>query len=117
MSANLKSSTIKRFLITGINGQVGRGIASELYNKFGAENVFGTDIRQPHKGYIKNFHILDITDKQKARQFIHENKINNIIHFATLRSQDCEENLELAKKLNIDGIHNILEISRETNSM
>ena len=117
MSINQKSRTISRFLITGINGQVGRGIASGLYEKYGVENVFGTDIRQSHDEQIKNFHFLDITEKQNTREFIHENKINNIIHLATLRSHDCEDNLELAKKVNIDGIHNMLDISKETNSM
>ncbi len=117
MNAYSKTNMKKRFLITGINGQIGRGIVKNLYSIYGLENVFGTDIKQPTDLHIKNFHILNVTEKQKLRQFIIENKINNIIHLATLRSHDCENNLELAKKVNIDALHNIFEISKESNLM
>ena len=64
-----------------------------------------------------NFQLLDVTDKEKFKKIITENKINNIIHLASIHSLDSEKNLELAKLINIQGVHNSLDLARETNSL
>jgi threonine 3-dehydrogenase len=104
-------NSTKRFLITGINGQIGRGLSKELIKIYGSQNVFLSDLDNPDK--LDNFSILDVTNRSQLRDHIFSNKINKIIHLASIRSHDCELNTDLAKKVNIDGLHNILEVSKE----
>ena len=60
---------------------------------------------------------MDVTDKEKFKQIVVENKINNIIHLASLLSVSSEKNLELAKFTNIQGVHNALDIAKDTKSL
>jgi len=48
---------------------------------------------------------------------VNENKINNILHLASMLSPSSEKNLEMAKLINIQGVHHALDIAKETNSL
>ncbi len=55
-------------------------------------------------------------DKSKYESIVKENNITNIIHLASLLSAACEKNLPLAMSVNIEGMHNALEIAKNQNS-
>jgi len=73
------------------------------------------DIIIPENNIEAKFYKLDVTNKSKFHEIVKENKITNIIHLASLLSASCEKNLDLAMKVNIDGLHNALSIAKHEN--
>ena len=57
----------------------------------------------------------DVLDVKSLQSIIVNNKIDWIVHFSALLSAIAEQNVSLALKLNIDGMQNILELSRQYN--
>ena len=62
-------SGTKKILVIGCLGQVGSELTEELRNRFGNENVIGSDIREPehHDGL---FEVLDVLDQQALLEVI-----------------------------------------------
>lgn len=86
---------MKKILVTGCNGQLGRAINKEYYN----DNVemINTDVAD-----------LDITDIDKVMQYINEKKPDIIINCAAHTNVDlCESQWELAYKINAIGPRNL----------
>ena len=88
-----------------------------MAQRYGLSNIILTDNREIDDKWQGNFQLLDVTDKEKFKKIVTENKINNIIHLASMLSASSENNLELAKFINIQGVHNSLDIAKETNSL
>jgi nucleoside-diphosphate-sugar epimerase len=53
---------------------------------------------------------IDVTDKEKLRKIITENKVVSIYHLAALLSVAAEKNPRLAEKVNIGGLQNVLDL-------
>jgi len=105
----------RRILVTGALGQIGMELLDALSEKFGAQNIVATDIREPdnfeHTG-IK-FLKLDVLDFEKFENVITEYNINEVYHLAAILSASGEKNPELCWKINMDGLMNVLELSRK----
>ncbi len=108
---------MKRILVTGSAGQIGSELIPELRKKYGKDNVIATDIRKdPPLSIIDGeYEILDCLDRKKIFQFVKEFKIDTIYHLAALLSGVAEAKPDLAWKINIDGLYNVLEVARELN--
>lgn len=105
-----------KILITGACGQLGSELTIELRNIYGAENVVATDIREPNKQIEDGpFEHLDVMDKKQIEELVDKYNITIIYHLAALLSAKAEQNMELAWKLNMEGLHNVLNIAREKN--
>lgn len=104
-------------MITGANGQVGRGLAKALYQRYGMSNVILSDLCDPSVQVEGKYVKLDVTDKEKFSEVVKENKINHILHLAGILSALGEKNLDLAMKVNIDGMQNALNIAKESKSL
>jgi len=95
---------------------LGFSLTKELYKKYGMSNVISSDIQDhfdvPNKLEGK-FVKLDVTDKKSFNDIIASYQINKIIHLANIPPLDCEKDTEVATKVNIEGVHNALDISRE----
>lgn len=84
-----------KVLITGANGQLGREIQKQFVGK--DVELILTDVKE-----------LDITDVIAVNKFINENKPNIIINCAAHTQVDkCEEQLDLAYKINAIGPKNL----------
>lgn len=84
-----------KILITGANGQLGR----ELQRQYGKrdDELILTDVKD-----------LDITDVIAVNKFVNENKPDVIINCAAHTQVDkCEEQIELATKINTVGPKNL----------
>ena len=107
--------TDRRILVTGALGQIGMELLEALSDKFGAGNIVATDIREPdnfeHTG-IK-FLKLDVLNFEKFDNMITEYNINEVYHLAAILSASGEKNPELCWKINMDGLMNVLELSRK----
>lgn len=87
-----------RVLVTGVKGQLGFHVAEEL-QKRGYQAV-GVDIDE-----------MDITDAGQVHRVIEEAKVEAVIHCAAYTAVDsAEDNIELCRKVNVDGTKNIAQI-------
>ncbi len=107
---------MKRILITGALGQIGSELASFLRKRYGNENVITSDIKSMPEGIITQvevFEHIDCLDAQKIYSVIKKYRIDTIFHLAAVLSAIGEKNPQLAWKVNINGLYNVLEIARE----
>lgn len=103
---------MKRIMITGALGQIGSELTEKLRGIYGADNVLATDIRQG-EGQNGPFSILDVTDAQKMHDLAKDFGADTMMHMAALLSATAEEKPLLAWNLNMGGLVNALEASRE----
>ncbi|XP_063733578.1 L-threonine 3-dehydrogenase, mitochondrial-like isoform X2 [Eleginops maclovinus] len=104
-----------KILITGGLGQLGVGLAKLLRRRFGKNNVILSDIRKPPNHVYHNgpFIFSDILDYKNLREIVVNNNISWLIHYSAVLSAVGENNVALAKEVNITGLHNILDIATE----
>lgn len=104
-----------RVLITGSCGQIGVELARELRSRYGRENVVASDVRKPPPGLdnaLGPFRYANVLDFNSLETLVVEHSIDLIIHNASLLSGAGEKNPKAAMDINIQGLHNVLELSR-----
>ncbi len=92
---------MKKILVTGCNGQLGRAI----YQVYEQDEVafLNTDVVKPEVGFA-----LDITDIEKVMTFVGRHKPDVIINCAAHTNVDkCEEEWDLAYRINAIGPRNL----------
>lgn len=90
-----------KVLVTGVKGQLGYDVVKEL-EKRGMEAV-GVDIEE-----------MDITDVASVDAVIKESAPDAVIHCAAYTAVDAaEDNVELCRKVNVDGPRNIAKVCKE----
>lgn len=90
-----------KYLVTGVNGQLGFDVCREL--------------RERHFEYLGvDKDEMDITNKDEVEKVIKKYQPNIVIHCAAYTAVDAaEENKELCMKINVDGTRNIVEVCKE----
>lgn len=108
---------MKKIMITGALGQIGSELITKLRNEYGAENVLATDIRHMASKVTEGgpFEILDVTDGEKMHQIAKDFGADTMMHMAALLSATAEAKPLFAWNLNMGGLMNALETSRELN--
>ena len=107
---------MKKVLITGATGQIGTELTFLLRDNYGKNNVIAAGHKtMPGKEFIDSgpFHRIDCNDINSIVTIIKKYKINTIYHLAAILSAKAEQNPQLAWKVNMDGLYNILEAARE----
>ena len=103
-------------LVTGSVGQIGSELTEELRNRYGSDNVVAMGRSTKPSEELLNggpFVWCDITEKDKLINIIDEYEIDTIFHMAAILSAVGEKNPQLAYRVNMNGLYNILEIARE----
>jgi dTDP-4-dehydrorhamnose reductase len=91
-----------KILVTGANGQLG----TDIIKHFNKDEVYGYDVD-----------VLDITDIKQVVDLVKQIKPELIINCAAYTNVDgCEQNEELAYKVNAIGARNLAVAALETNS-
>ncbi len=105
---------MKKIMVTGALGQIGSELVEKLRSIYGEDNVLATDIRklEHSKG---PFEVLDVTDGQRMHDLAKGFGADTMMHLAALLSATAERNPLLAWNLNMGGLMNALEVSRELN--
>ena len=108
---------MKKIMVTGALGQIGSELITKLRKEYGADNVLATDIRHISSPITESgpFEILDVTDGEKMHQLASDFQADTMIHMAALLSATAEAKPLLAWNLNMGGLVNALEASRELN--
>ena len=107
---------MKRILITGALGQIGSELTPFLRKRYKNENVVASDIKPRSKGIIHQegpFEHIDCLNAQEIYSTVKKYKIDTVFHLAAILSASGEKNPQLAWKVNINGLYNVLEIARE----
>ncbi|XP_017788861.1 PREDICTED: L-threonine 3-dehydrogenase, mitochondrial [Habropoda laboriosa] len=104
-----------RILITGGLGQLGTECAKLLRKKYGSENVILSDIIKPTEESLSNgpFIFADILDFKGLQKIVVNYRIDWLIHFSALLSAVGEQNVPLAVRVNIEGMHNVIELAKQ----
>jgi len=106
---------MKKILLTGSSGQIGTELKRFLAQRFGESNVVGSDLREPDSNLLQKgpFEHLDVTCRADMDRVIQAHDIDTVFHLAAILSAVGERKPQLAWKVNMDGLYNVLELSRE----
>ncbi|XP_071117255.1 L-threonine 3-dehydrogenase, mitochondrial-like [Haliotis cracherodii] len=104
-----------RVLITGGLGQLGTGLAKILRERYGRDNVILTDINKAPKTILRSgpFLFADVLNLKSLREIVVNYEVDWLVHFGALLSAIGEQNVPLAMQVNIEGLHNVLEVSKQ----
>lgn len=107
---------MKGILVTGAFGQLGTELVAELQRLFGKDNIIATDIHPPlNRDFQGKFLELDVLDKLALLRIIKKYQISQIYHLAAILSANAEKSPQLAWRINMDGLLNVLESAKEQN--
>lgn len=102
-------------MVTGSLGQIGSELVDRLQELYGDKNVISSDVRKTGNGMPDNsiFEVLDVTDGKRFYEIAKKYNVDTIIHLAALLSSVGEQNPQKAWHINMGGLYNALEVSRE----
>ncbi|WP_456103809.1 NAD-dependent epimerase/dehydratase family protein [Prevotella sp.] len=110
---------MKNVLVIGSTGQIGSELTRELRKRYGNDTIVA--------GYIKGAEPTgelkesgpsaeaDVTNPEMIANIVKKHNIDTIYNLAALLSVVAEKKPQLAWKIGIDGLWNILEVARENN--
>tara|TARA_B100000809_G_C15095700_1_gene514888 strand:- start:63 stop:947 length:885 start_codon:yes stop_codon:yes gene_type:complete len=101
-----------KVLITGTNGLLGQKIVAQL--KDAEIDFIATSLGSNRNSNCEdsNYHSLDITIKDDVVHLINKYKPTHIINTAAVTNVDfCEDNHELCKKVNVDAVQFMFDVS------
>ncbi|WP_315792376.1 L-threonine 3-dehydrogenase [Paenibacillus sp. BIC5C1] len=106
---------MNKILVTGALGQIGSELVVKLREIYGADHVVATDLRSSAHEITRSgpFELLDVTNDKAMFEIAKRYEVDTVIHLAALLSATAEEKPLLAWNLNMGGLMNALEISRE----
>lgn len=109
---------MKNVLIIGSTGQIGSELTMELRKRYNGNIVAGYIPGQEPKGELLESGpsaIVDITNEQQIAETVSKYEIDTIYNLAALLSALAEAKPQLAWKIGMGGLFNVLEVAREMN--
>lgn len=111
----MKGEKTMRVLVTGSSGLIGRWVCNRLGNEGCAPFGLDRQERQEDQGWLP-FERCDIMNEPELRKAFENIKPHAVVHLAA--RIDLDEKKDLAKyAANIDGVRNVLNCIRETESV
>ncbi|UCD65204.1 MAG: L-threonine 3-dehydrogenase [Candidatus Zixiibacteriota bacterium] len=107
---------MSKILVTGSVGQIGSELTMVLRGIYGNDNVVaGVNRTQPGEKLRDSgpWEACDCTNTDLVDSVVKKHKIDVIYHLAAILSAVAEAKPDLAWKVNIDGLYNVLEVARE----
>lgn len=109
------SMETETILVTGASGQIGSELVPALRKIHGQDKVIASDVADPAPA-LRNagpFERLDVTSRQDLARTIKNHRVKIIYHLAAILSATGEKFPQRAWEVNINGLYNVLEASRE----
>ena len=110
---------MKNVLVIGSTGQIGSELTRELRKRYGNDSIVAGYIQGAEpKGELKESGPsaeADVTNPEMIANIVKKYNVDTIYNLAALLSVVAEKKPQLAWKIGIDGLWNILEVARENN--
>jgi nucleoside-diphosphate-sugar epimerase len=97
-------------LVTGACGQIGTELVLALRKKY--TKVIASDLKDPNNQELRDggtFVRLDVLSKSSLADVVKQHQVKQIYHLAAILSATGEKNPELAWRINMKGLRNILD--------
>jgi len=109
---------MERILVIGCSGQIGSELVLELRKKYGNNNVFATDIKNPPKEILNAgpFQILDVLDYKNLLHFVIRHNITQVYNLAAVLSGNAEKIPLQAWDINMKALMNTLQVAQQTDA-
>ena len=108
---------MKNILVIGSTGQIGSELTMELRKRYGNSHVIAGYITGAEpKGELKESgpaELADVTNPKAIAEIVKKYDIDAVYNLAALLSVVAESKPQLAWKIGIDGLWNVLEVARE----
>jgi len=107
---------IRNILVTGAAGQIGSELTIALRERYGADRVVASDIRDDVPSDLRNdgpFEVVDVTDPTSLEAAASTHAIDTIFHMAAILSATGEKNPQVCWHVNMQGTWNVLELGRK----
>jgi nucleoside-diphosphate-sugar epimerase len=103
-----------KILVTGAGGQIGSALVPFLIDRFGRSRVVTTVFPPSSSDNLKGIstEVLDVTDKAALSRMVTENEVDTIYHLAGVLSAKGEAEPDLAWKVNMQGLMNVLDVGK-----
>lgn len=108
----MKGETI---LVLGAAGQIGTDLVEALRKEHGGDAVIAGDVKEL-QGPLRESGpctVIDVLDAKAVSEAIRGNNVHQVYLLAALLSATAEQKVKQAWRLNMDGLFNLLDISRE----
>lgn len=104
-----------KILVTGALGQIGSELTLALKEIYGNENVITSDIKDKKDVPLSllPYENINVLDKSRLEEVVKKHKIDIIYHLAAILSAVGEKNPLLCWDINMNGLHNVLEVAKE----
>jgi len=100
--------------VIGASGQLGSELTIELSNIYGEANIIAADLHKPRTDEVHPiFEQLNVIDKKHLNEIINRYRITQVYHLAAILSATGEKHPGLAWQVNIEGLMNVLDVSRD----
>ncbi|GAA4333209.1 NAD-dependent epimerase/dehydratase family protein [Flaviaesturariibacter amylovorans] len=105
----------EKILVIGASGQIGVELTLALRQRFGAQNVIASDLREqnPLLEGTGPYVSMDVMNKEMLHVQVIRQNVTQIYLLAAILSATGEKNPNLAWHLNMQGLLNVLDIARE----
>jgi len=105
---------MKKILVTGATGQIGGDLITELSRIYGKDNIIASARRSnPENLECNYYYSIDCRDSESFYKIAKDHSVDTILHLAAILSAKGEEDPNLLWDINVNGLYNALEVSKE----
>jgi len=106
---------VKRILITGALGQIGTELTQRLRKDYGIDKVIASNRTEKAGAVAKEglYENLDVLDGAALHAMVKRHRVDTVIHLASILSAKGEEMPQKLWEVNMQGLYNVLEVSRQ----
>ncbi len=111
-----KIKLMERILVIGCSGQIGSELVLALRKKYGSNNVFATDIKNPTDEIREGgpFQNLDVLDYNNLLHYVVRHNITQVYNLAAVLSGNAEKIPLQAWDINMKALMNTLQVAQES---
>ena len=103
-------------LVIGALGQIGSELTQALRARHGYDQIVAADVKGEHDLSLRDSGaclFIDVTQPESIAKIVDQHGVRVIYHMAAILSAVGETNPQLAWRVNVNGLYNVLEVARQ----